>query len=94
MPANEEDGVLYAQPTTLAERVGVASDCCKRLKLTMPCVVDTPDNQVDELYAAWPERIYVVDGGGKIAYAGQKGPWGYKPADAEKWLRRNVGRGG
>jgi len=50
--------------------------------------VDTMDNQVDGLYAAWPERIFVVDRQGKIAYAGRQGPWGFKPEEAERALRR------
>ena len=29
----------------------------RRLKLCIPCVVDTIENSVDHLYAAWPERI-------------------------------------
>jgi hypothetical protein len=46
------------------------------------------DNRVDELYAGWPERIFVIDPDGKIAYAGKPGPWGFKPDEAERALRR------
>jgi hypothetical protein len=50
------------------------------------------DNQVDGLYAAWPERIFVIDRQGKIAYAGRQGPWGFKPEEAERALRRVLRR--
>jgi hypothetical protein len=57
----------------------------------MPRVVDDLDNKVDGLYAGWPERMFVVDAAGRIAYAGNQGPWGFKPDEVESWLRKNVG---
>jgi len=30
-------------------------------------------------YAGWPDRLYVIDGDGKIAYKGAPGPRGFKP---------------
>ncbi len=48
------------------------------------------DNAVDNLYAAWSERIFVIDQHGKIVYARKQGPWGFKPNDAERALRRLV----
>jgi hypothetical protein len=60
------------------------------LKLTMPCVVDAIDNRVGEAYVAWPERLYVVDQSGKIAYAGGQGPKDYKPRELEEWLAVNL----
>jgi hypothetical protein len=56
----------------------------------MPCVVDTIDNKVDAAYAAWPERLFVVSPGGKIAYAGGQGPFGFKPEELEAWLCKNT----
>ncbi len=92
MTENETDGVLFAQPTSHDQRRDVAARCCTELKLTLPTVVDTIDNAVDHAYAAWPERLFVVDRDGLIAFAGAPGPWGYKPDEVERWLRRNVGR--
>lgn len=90
MPVNEEEGVLFAQPKTLEARHDVARQCCNKLSLTMPTVVDSIDNRVDGLYAAWPERIFIVDREGRIAYAGGQGPFGFKPAEAEAWLKKNL----
>lgn len=92
MDANVKDGVVINQPRTQVERAAAASDACSALKLTMPAVVDTLDDNVDNLYAGWPERLFVVDADGKIAYAGSRGPWGFKPEEVEAWLTRNVGR--
>jgi hypothetical protein len=90
MPANVKDGVVFQQPKTMDSRCGVARQCCERLKLSMPCVVDSMDNRVDEAYAAWPERMFVIDSAGTIVYAGKPGPFGFKPQEVETWLRRNL----
>lgn len=89
--SNRRDSVVFAQPTTFGKRQEVAASCSTALKLTMPCVVDAMDNSVDEAYAAWPERLFIVDVDGRIAYAGGQGPWGFEPKHVGKWLRRNVG---
>ncbi len=91
MPSNEQEGIAFAQPRTWAERQAAAQKCCSSMGLEMPCVVDDIDNKVDTAYAAWPERMFVVDSQGRIAYAGKQGPWGFKPAEVERWLKRNVG---
>ncbi len=90
MPVNEREGVVCKQPTALAERQAVAARCNTALGLSMPCVVDTIDNTTDERYAGWPERIFIVDEQGKIAYAGKSGPWGFKPREAEARLKRHA----
>jgi hypothetical protein len=92
MPSNEKDGVLFEQPRTIRRRQEAATACCAKLKLSMTCVVDSIDNRVDDAYAAWPERMFVVTADGRIAYAGQLGPWGFKPAEVQEWLRKNVGK--
>ena len=90
MPVNEEQGVVFKQPTTFDERRDVATKCCSKLKLSMPTVVDTIDNKTDMAYAAWPERIFIVDTDGKIVYAGGPGPFGFKPEEARNWLKRHL----
>ena len=84
---------MFPQPTTWTERQSVARSCCQRLELSMPVVVDSIDNAVDTAYAAWPERIYIIDADGRIAYAGKQGPWGFKPKEAERALDKLL-RGG
>lgn len=90
MQANESEGVLFKQPTTLPQRCDVASRCCETLSITMPMVVDSMDNAVDEMYAGWPERLYVIGADGRIAYAGGRGPMGFKPQDVQRWLERHL----
>lgn len=91
LDSNVEQGIVYAQPKTIDARRSIAGQCRAALKLTMPCVVDELDNRVDDLYAGWPERLYIIDADGRVAYAGRRGPWGFKPNDVASWLRKNVG---
>ena len=88
MRSNEDDDVLFAKASTIQDRQGVAQACCARLNLSMPCVVDTMTNTVDEKYAAWPERMFVIDRRGRIAYSGKQGPWGFKINEVKHALGR------
>ena len=92
MESNKADHVIYPQPTEWGERQAVAQACCTKLSLSIPCVVDAIDNAVDNQYAGWPERIFVMDRAGLITYAGKQGPFGFKPEEAERALRRVLRR--
>ena len=91
MKSNETENVCYPQPRTLSERVGIANDFVKRFSWDVPTAVDPMDNRANELYAGWPERFYVIDGG-RIAYKGDPGPFGYHPEEVEDWLQKRFGR--
>ena len=75
-------------PTDLVQRSKVAKKCCQTLDLSIPAAVDDMGDTVNQLYKAWQERIYVIDRSGKIAYKSAIGPWGFKPAQAERALRK------
>lgn len=79
--ANVEDGILVEQPDTMDERVTIASDFVADTNLSMPVLIDGIDNAVAEAYKAWPDRLYVVGKDGKIVFAGEPGPWGFKPME-------------
>ncbi|PYV13205.1 MAG: hypothetical protein DMG07_15170 [Acidobacteria bacterium] len=86
LDANETQQVCYAQPKTFADRLAIASDFVRRFNYPVPLVVDRMDNQAERLYAAWPERLYIVDESGTIVYKGKPGPLGYHPEEVEVWL--------
>lgn len=50
-----------------------------------PVVVDTMQNQSSQLYAALPERLYVLRQG-RILYKGESGPWNYNPEEVRAVL--------
>ncbi len=86
MPVNESEGVCYLQPRTTAQRVAIASDFVKRFQYGIPLLVDPLENQANELYAGWPERLYIVENG-VIRYKGGTGPFNYHPEEVAAWLK-------
>jgi hypothetical protein len=78
------------QTDSMDKRAENAEICVTALKLSVPTVIDKADNKVNAAYAGWPDRMYVVGVDGKIAYKGGPGPGGFKPAEVEEWLKKNV----
>lgn len=91
MKSNVKDDVCYAQPKTLEQRVAIAQDFTKRFKFPLPFGIDDMGNAADNAYAAWPERLYVIDETGHVAYRGGMGPFKYKPAEVRDWLAARYG---
>jgi hypothetical protein len=91
MKSNVKDDVCYAQPKTLEQRMAIANDFTKRFKYPLPFGVDDMSNAAELAYAAWPERLYIIDETGHIAYRGGMGPFNYKPAEARDWLAGRYG---
>lgn len=91
-PKNEQLGILIQDPKTYDERVKVAAEACVKLETKIPCLVDGIDNLANAAYAAWPDRLYLVDKDGTIAIAGGQGPGGFIPAveQATAWLAENA----
>lgn len=90
MTSNEDQGVCYTQPLTLEDRVLIARDFVERFDYTIPLVVDPMENPAEDAFAAWPERLYVIGVDGRIAYKGNKGPFGFDPDELESWLDTNL----
>ena len=91
MKSNLKDDVCYAQPKTLGQRVAIAQDFTKRFKYPLPFGIDDMSNAAELAYAAWPERLYIIDESGHIAYRGGMGPFDYKPAEVRDWLAAKYG---
>ncbi len=91
MKSNVKDDVCYAQPKTLEQRIIIANDFIKRFKFPLPFGIDDMSNAADNAYSAWPERVYIIDESGHIAYRGGMGPFNYKPEEAREWLAARYG---
>ena len=87
----EKDDVCYAQPKTLEQRLVIANDFIKRFKFPVPFGVDDINNAANDAYSAWPERLYIIDDNGRIAYRGGMGPFNYNPAEMRAWLAQRYG---
>ncbi len=72
------------------ERCTVASRLLKEKKLSIPCLIDGMDNDVATAYKGWPDRVYLIRKDGKLAVAGKRGPWGFRPgvSSAKTWLAK------
>jgi hypothetical protein len=79
LQANLDDGVLLANHVTIEDRFAAAHAGVARLRLTMPMLVDDLDDAVSDAFAAWPERIYLIDGDARIAHVGGPGPFEFDP---------------
>jgi hypothetical protein len=84
--SNEKVGISVLQHKDFTERCQAAGTCCSSLKTTIPMVVDEIDDRVGIAYSGMPDRLYVVDTKGRIAYKGGRGPFGYKPPEMEQAL--------
>ena len=80
MRSNDRFGIAVRQPRTLEERIGVAEKCCAALEISMPLLVDHLDDRVGHAYSGMPDRLYVIDRSGRVAYQGGRGPFGFKSA--------------
>jgi cytochrome oxidase Cu insertion factor (SCO1/SenC/PrrC family) len=56
------------------------------VNLTMPMVVDTLENEVEQKYVAAPNRTYLIGRDGTILYKGVRGPQGTRPTEIEQAL--------
>jgi hypothetical protein len=86
LPFNEKVGISIAQPKAFEERLAAASTCCGSLKTTIPMVVDEIDDRAGVAYCGMPDRLYILDTNGRVAYKGGRGPFGYKPLEMEQAL--------
>ena len=48
---------------------------------------DDLSNSTEIAYTGWPDRLYVIDRAGKVAYKSAAGPYGFKPAEVEATLK-------
>ena len=88
---NLADKVLYEQPKSIEEREELAHVCVLRLELAMPMLLDNMSNEVDRLYAALPDRLYLLDENGVVLFRTIVGSPGF---DGEAWraaIIRHVG---
>jgi len=60
----------------------------RKLNLKFPAVLDEFGNSTEQAYTGWPDRLYLIDSNGKIAYKSKPGPFGFKPDQLEAALAR------
>jgi len=88
MENNIKDKVVFASPKTEEERAFVAGACVRKLGIEFPAVLDEFGNSTERAYTGWPDRIYLIDQQGRIAYKSKPGPFGFKPDQLAMALSR------
>lgn len=87
MQSNVRDNVVFASPKDMEERASIANSCVRKLGIKFPAVIDGFDNTVEKVYTGWPDRLYLIDSNGKVAYKSKPGPFGFHPDELEKALQ-------
>ncbi len=73
----------------MQERRRVAHACVRDLQLdVITTLVDGMDDAVGRAYAAAPDRLYLIDLEGRVAYQGAPGPFGFSPAELEAAIKK------
>jgi type I thyroxine 5'-deiodinase len=86
MDSNVESEVVFDQPQTFEARTELARTFVDRMSVETETFVDDIRNTAMACYAAWPERIYVIDREGRVIYKGGMGPFYFKPDELREFL--------
>ncbi|MCP9485491.1 MAG: hypothetical protein MSC30_06500 [Gaiellaceae bacterium MAG52_C11] len=88
---NRRDNIALADPTSLEERAAAAEACVVRLRTRIPVLLDDVDDAVALAYGGWPDRLYLIDRDGRIAFQGGRGPDGFEPAELARAIEAELG---
>jgi len=78
MESNVKDKVVFASPRDEQERTLIAGTCVRKLGIEIPAVIDQFGNSTEQAYTGWPDRLYLINALGRIAYKSKPGPFGFK----------------
>jgi len=87
MPSNIKDNVVFASPRTEEDRAFIAGACVRKLGIKIPAVLDEFGNSTEQAYTGWPDRLYLIDKTGRVAYKSKPGPFGFEPSELEAALK-------
>ena len=90
MASNVRQNVVFASPKSFEERGTVAESCVRNLHIESPAVLDDFSNTTEARYTGWPDRLYVIDREGRVAYKSKPGPFGFHPDEMTAYLNRSL----
>ena len=90
MESNLRDNVVFASPRNEDERASIAGSCVRKLGIEIPAVLDEFGNSTERAYTGWPDRIYLIDADGRVAYKSKPGPFGFKASELKAALERTL----
>ena len=92
LPANVRDEVVFSSPQSAGERIDLATACVRDLRIELPALVDDIDDTTEGAYTGWPDRLYLIDSDGRVAYKSRPGPFGFRSNELEEALVRTLER--
>ena len=92
MAVNVRENVVFDDPKTFAERSNAAESCVRKLGIRIPALVDDVGDGVEAAYTGWPDRLYLIDRDGRVAFKSAPGPFGFNPKTLETALRELMSR--
>ena len=90
MQSSIKDKVVFASPKNEEERIFIAGACVRKLGIRFPAVLDEFGNSTERAYTGWPDRMYLIDRGGRVALKTKPGPFGFDPNELSAALARVV----
>ncbi len=91
MPSNVKEDIVFSSPQTDGERIDLANACVLKLGIKLPALIDGIADSTEQAYTGWPDRLYVIDEQGRVAFKSRPGPFGFKPSEMEQALKRTLG---
>ena len=88
--SNIKEKIVFSSPADYDQRAAVAGTCVRKLGIKFPAVIDGFDNTTEKAYTGWPDRIYLIDSRGRVAYKSKPGPFGFKPDELKAELVKIV----
>ena len=85
---NVKAKIFLHSTCTQKERCDVATTCLVKLGIEYPAIVDDTANTTERAYTAWPDRLYVIDRDGRVAYKSKPGPFGFHTEDVARTLEK------
>jgi iodothyronine deiodinase-like protein len=89
LEVNRDEEIALVDPVSRDERAAAA--CAVRLSTRIPILLDDVDDEVASAYGGWPDRLYLVGRDGRIAFQGEVGPDGFRPAELARAIEAELG---
>lgn len=90
-PGAQPGGCSYiANHENISDRINAAKRFRTDFNFPGEIVCDSFEDQVNERFGAWPERLYIIENG-IVVYQGGMGPFDYKLAEVKDWLIERFG---
>ncbi len=88
---NRDEGIEVVDPLSLEQRAAAADACALRLRTRIPILLDGVDDAVAKAYGGWPDRLWLIARDGRVAFGGDVGPFGFKPAELGAAIEAELG---